>query len=105
MDHQVGMGVADRGADLQEQPQAVMWRQREFVGVVGDGLALDVIQRQVGLAVAADAGVEQAGDVGMPQPRRDLPLAGDARAQAGNTQAPSSTSSQVTSIRGNSWPL
>jgi len=81
------MGVADRGADLQEQLQALGHRQVQVPGVVGDRLALHVVQGQVGLAVLADAGVEQAGDVGMAEAGQDLPLAVEALAQAGVAQA------------------
>ena len=85
--HQVGVGVADRGADLQEQAQPLLHRQRQLLGVLGDRLALHIVQRQVGLAVAADAGIEQAGDVGVAKPRQDLAFAGETLAQAGVAQA------------------
>ncbi len=54
-----------------------------LAAVVGDRLAVDVLEREVGLAVAADAGIQQARDVGMRQARQDLPLAGEAQPQVG----------------------
>jgi hypothetical protein len=82
VDDQVGVRVADRFAGLQEQPQAHVQRLRVGAAPVGDRFAVDVFQRQVGLVVA-DAGVEQARDVRMFQPREDLALAGEAQAQLG----------------------
>ena len=81
MHDQVGVRVADRLADLQEQVQPLVEVERARVAPVGDRFALDVLQRQVGLVVAADAGIEQARDVRMLQPRQDLPFAGEAQAQ------------------------
>ena len=80
--HQVGVGMADRAADLQEQAQAFVQRQLQAPAVFGDRLALDVGQHQVGLAVLAEAGIQQPGDVRMLQPRQDLALAVEALAQA-----------------------
>ena len=51
------------------------------VGV--DALAVDVFEREVGLAVLGDAGVEQAGDVRVVQRGQDLALARHAFGQPG----------------------
>ena len=42
-----------------------------------DGTSVDVLQRQIGLPVRADAGVEQARDVRMLEAGEDVPLAGE----------------------------
>jgi hypothetical protein len=39
------------------------------------GSAVDVLHDEVRIALFAEAAVEQGGDVGMLQPRQDLPLA------------------------------
>jgi hypothetical protein len=44
--------------------------------VVGDRLAFDVFQREVGLVVRAHAGVEQARDMRMREAREDLAVRG-----------------------------
>jgi hypothetical protein len=56
-------------------------RRRALLAPVGDRLAVDVFQREVGLAVLGRAGIEQARDVGVLQPREDLAFAGEAQAQ------------------------
>src|SRR3546814_5800467 len=68
-------------------PYTTLFRSRARPAPVGDRFAVDVVQRQVGLVVGADAGVEQARDVRMPQAREYLPLAGEAQAQVGIGQA------------------
>ncbi len=84
---QVGVRVADRVADLQEQLHARGHARPARAAPVGDRFAFHVFQREVGLVVAADAGVEQARDVRVLQPREDLALAGEAQAQVGIGQA------------------
>ena len=78
---QVRVRVADRVAGLQEQREALRQRRLPLRCPVGDRFAVDVFQREVGLAVLGGAGVEQARDVGVFQPRQDLPLAGETQAQ------------------------
>ena len=83
MHDEVGVRVADGVADLREQRQARRHVEVLRAGIGGDRIAADVVEREVGLAVLADAGIEQAGDVRMAEAREDLPFAGEARAQAG----------------------
>ena len=46
------------------------------IAVLVDRLTLDVLHHEVGQAVVRRAPVEQAGDVGVLEPREDLALAG-----------------------------
>ncbi len=81
------MGVADRFADLQEQPDPLLHGQAAGVAVVGDRDTFHVLQRQVRLAFAADSGVEQPCDVGVRQARQDFALAAEAKSQVGIGEA------------------
>ena len=84
---QVGMCVADRVADLQEQFQACFHRDFMGLAVIGDGNAFHVLQCEIRLAFAADACIQQACDVGVFQLGQDFALAAEAQAQAGIGQA------------------
>ena len=84
---QVRVRVADRVAGLQEQREPLRQRRLPLQRPVGDRFAVDVFQREVGLAVLGGAGIEQARDVGVLQPREDLPFAGEAQPQVGVGQA------------------
>ncbi|WLA04796.1 hypothetical protein MO329_19965 [Xanthomonas translucens] len=64
---QVGVGVTDHLAYLQEQPQPRAHRQLQALAMIGERLAFDIGQRQVRVL----------------QPRQDLALAGEALAQRG----------------------
>ena len=83
VDDQVRVCVADGLADLQEQREPRFHAHVVGLAVIGDRHALDVFQRQVGLALAADAGIEQACDVGVFEAREDLALTGEAQPQVG----------------------
>jgi hypothetical protein len=72
----------DRAADLQQQIELAPHRQRPFLGVGVDRLALDVLQRQVRPAVLVDPGVVQARDVRVLQAGEDVALARHAFGQA-----------------------
>ena len=84
---QVGVRMADRFADLAEQVQARGDVELAAAAVVGERLAFHVLQRQVGLAVAIDTCVQQAGDERMGEARQDFTLAVEALAQARVGQA------------------
>ena len=81
------MGVADRVADHQEQPQPIGHGQPARVGVAVDRLAGHVLHDQVGQAVVGGAAVEQPGDVAVFQPRQDLPLVAELPHPLGVEQA------------------
>ena len=81
MHDQVGMRVADRFADLAEQVEAGGDVELARLAITGDRLAVDVFQREVGLPVLVDAGIQQACDVGMGEAGEDLALAVEALAQ------------------------
>ena len=87
MDDQVGVGVADRVADLLEHLQPRFQRDPVVAAVIGDRYAVDVLQCQVWQPVGAEAGIEQAGDVRVGEAGEDLPLAGEAQPQVGVGQA------------------
>ena len=83
MHDQVGMRVADRFADLAEQVEAGGDVELARLAITGDRLAVDVFQREVGLPVLVDAGIQQARDVGMGEAGEDFAFAVEALAQAG----------------------
>ena len=87
VDDQVGVGMADGRADLLEHPQAGVQRGVVLTAIVGDRDTVDVLQGEVGQAVVTDAGVQQAGDVGVGEAGQDLPLAAEAPPQLAVGQA------------------
>ncbi len=88
MQHQPVVRLGHRRQHVQHQAQAGRHRQRHALAVLVDGLAVDVLEHQVGLrAVGRDAGVEQAGDVRVRQPREDAAFALEARRVAMPEQA------------------
>ena len=68
------MGVLDRAADVDEQPQPVIDGEPVLVAVVGDRDASDQFHHKVGMALKRGPGVQDAGDVGMIHHRQRLPL-------------------------------
>ena len=85
--HQVAMRVAHRIEHLQEQHHALAQAQAARVAPAIDGLALDAFHHEVRFAVAADAAVEQDGDVRMLQAGQDLPFAQETFARRGRIGA------------------
>jgi len=83
---EVRMRVLHRGEHALEQPQPLGERQRAPVAPWRDRLAVDVFHREVGRAVVGGTRVDEGRDVGMIEPREDLPLgekALEARAHQG----------------------
>ncbi len=76
-------GMADVGE--QRQPRGKVEPVR--AGILGDGHAFDQFQRDVGLAGVGDAGVDQAGDVGMPKLQQGTAFVLEAAARIGTVQA------------------
>src|SRR5207245_994042 len=74
MDHQILMGVLQRGADLTKQHQALSRREHLGVTVVIDRLALDVLHHEVRKTVGSRASLKQTRDVWMFKIGEDLPL-------------------------------
>ncbi|MEM9593506.1 MAG: hypothetical protein AAGD06_04560 [Acidobacteriota bacterium] len=65
VDHQVGVGVLDRGTDLQEEAQPPLDPQAPASAVDIDGLPFDVVHDEVGQAFVGVAAVEELGEVGV----------------------------------------
>ncbi len=82
------MRVRNRTRDLHAQAQPVPHRQPAGLAPGVDGLAVDVLQRQVGAAALVDAGVVQTRDGGMLEARADLALAGHPLGQSGAPRQP-----------------
>ncbi len=75
VDDQVRVRVRDRLEHVEEEARRGPRRpERSAVAVRVDRLALDVLEDEVRLARAGDAGVEQAGDVRVGEPREDVAL-------------------------------
>ena len=67
------MGVADGGADVEEEEEALLEIERAAGAVLGDGDAVfDELHDEEGNAVGTGAAVEEAGDVGMFEAGEDL---------------------------------
>ena len=82
MHDQVGVRMADRVADLADQVQPRRNAELARLAIAGDGFAVDIFQRQVRLAIAIDAGIQQACNEGMGEAGQDFALAVEALAQA-----------------------
>ena len=82
---QVAVGVDHGVGQLQEQPQPPLQRQPTH-GLV-DRAAVHVLQHEVGQSVVAGAGVQQARDVRVAQPRQGLALQGEAPQHRGAVHA------------------
>ena len=78
MDDEVLVRVLDAVADRGEEREALPHVEGPGVAVGGDRLAGDVLHCEVGPAVAGGAAVEEPRDVGVLEPREDLPLAQEA---------------------------
>ena len=72
------VGVRDRFAHRQEQPQAFAQAEAQRIAVRAQVAAVDVFEREERLAVRAGAAVEQARDVGMLEAGEDLALGAEA---------------------------
>ena len=81
MHHQVAMRVAHGIDHLQEQHDALAQAELPLVAPAVDGLAIHQLHDEPGVAFAADAAVQQGGDVRVAQPRQDLPFAQEALAR------------------------
>ena len=76
------MGVLHGIEHLLEEPQTVPDGQALAIAVLGDGSALDVLERQVGLAGCGHAGVVKFADVRVHQRGQDVALAGETFGQS-----------------------
>ena len=65
MDDQVGVRVGDGIEHVEEQAEPRLDAERALVAVAVDGLAVDVLEHEIGLAGLRDAGVDEVGDVRM----------------------------------------
>lgn len=74
MDDQPAVGVLDGLADAQKETQPLFEPQPSAVAPVGQRLALDVFEDEVGVAVVGEAAVEQAGDARVLEPGEDPAL-------------------------------
>jgi hypothetical protein len=72
------MGVGHRVEHLPEERQALRDRRRFAPHVLVERAALDVFHREPGLPVVAHAGVVQAGDARVLEPREDVALSAEA---------------------------
>ena len=75
MDHEVGVSVLDRRQHLTKDVHAGGDAHASGVAPGGDRLALNVLERQPGLAARGHAGVVQTGDVRVMQRGEDVALA------------------------------
>jgi len=75
MDHQVAVGMRDRAEDVVEQFEALIDVEPMRVAVEIDRQARDEIEHEVRLPPGGHAGIEQARDVRVGQPRQDGALA------------------------------
>ena len=76
--HQPPVGMRHGSCYLGKQRQALGQAQPALAAPGGDGLAVHRLQRQIGLAVAGQAGVIEAGDMGVGQAGQDVAFAGKA---------------------------
>ena len=83
MHDQVAMRIGHRTGDLLEQHQLLAQTERMLEHVFVDRRA-HVLQRQVGPTLFVGAGVVQARDIRVCQPRQDVALARQARVQFGH---------------------
>ena len=78
MDDQILVGVMHGGAHGPHQRDPLgNWQPATFAIHI-DRLAIDVLHDQIGRAVGCSSAIEQTGDVGMLQMRKDLPLGAQA---------------------------
>ena len=75
MHDEILVRVLNRVADRGKQCEALLDVERLPIAVGRNRLARHVLHREVGPAVGGDAAIEEARDVGMLQPRQNLPLA------------------------------
>ena len=85
MHQQVAVGVGHGVGQLQEEVQALSQRQGLYRFI--DRLALHVLQHEVGQALFAGTGVQQARDVRVAQARQRLALLGKALQHGGAVHA------------------
>ncbi len=71
---EVGVRVRDGRQDVEEQADAGLDAKRPIVAVLVDVPAGDVLEHQVRLSGARDAGVDQPGNVGMREAGKDGPF-------------------------------
>src|SRR6476660_5386706 len=74
MDYQVLMGVGDCIANLPKEFQPVSDRQLARIAVLRERITLNVLHHEICEAVRCGPAVEQASDVGVSQPRLNLPF-------------------------------
>ena len=75
VDDEVAMRVRDAGADLLEERNAFAHREPAVGAVPIDGHAVHVLHHEVEQVVGGRARIQQSRDVGMLEPREQLPLA------------------------------
>ena len=81
MDDQAGMCELNCVKHLTEQLQPRFDVEPVFIAVLDDGQAIDILHGQIRQAIFRDAGVIQARDVRMFEPRQDVALARKAKCQ------------------------
>ena len=74
VDDEVAVGVGDGLGDGAKQPQPLAEAEAALVAILRDGLAVDELHREVGLAFGRDATVEESGDVRVLEAGEDLAL-------------------------------
>jgi hypothetical protein len=79
MQDQFAVRIRNGPRDLQQQSHALgdrQWRPaRGAAAVAIDRHPHDILEREIGLTTGRQAGVVEAGDVGMLEPGEDVPLA------------------------------
>ena len=75
MHDQVGVRIAHRVQDLQEDPETLRDPQLSCLAVLIDALPVDVLEHDVRLSERRQAGVDQSRYVRVAQPRQDARLA------------------------------
>jgi hypothetical protein len=66
------MGVRNRTADLEENPEHLVKIERLTIDI--DRLTFDILHHKVWLAIRAPARIEQVGDIGVRERRKDAPF-------------------------------
>jgi hypothetical protein len=75
MDDQVGVRVSDGLEHVEEQAQPRLDAQRARVAILVDGLAVDVLENEIGLPGLRDARVDQMRDAWVSEPREERAFA------------------------------
>ena len=86
MHNQVAVRGIHGGANLEHQLQPGADGKLILLAIAVEPDAFDILHHQVGLAVRTHAAIQQAGDVGMLQPRQQLALAAETVQRVGGGQ-------------------